>query len=81
MVEINRGHGRIEQREYWWCASGELETYLAEEYGWSGVPVCGRVRRKRRPLYTGELSPFSYAICTKVLYTFKKKPHCTECYH
>ncbi len=50
IVETHCGHGRIEQREYWWCASGELEAYLAEEYGWPGVQVCGRVRRKRRAL-------------------------------
>lgn len=51
IVETTSGHGRIEQREYWWCASGELEAYLAAEYGWSGVQVCGRVRRKRRSLH------------------------------
>ena len=28
-----------------------METYLATEYGWQGVQVCGRVRRKRRPLH------------------------------
>jgi hypothetical protein len=49
--ETNKGHGRIEQREYWWCASAELTPYLATEYGWHDVQVCGRVRRKRRPLY------------------------------
>jgi hypothetical protein len=51
-VETNKGHGRIERREYWWCASEELEAYLATEYGWRGVQLCGRVRRKRRPTHS-----------------------------
>ncbi len=49
-VEIDKRHGRLEKREYWWTASAELEAYLAQEYGWEGVRLCGRVRRQRRPL-------------------------------
>lgn len=49
-VEWNKRHGRIEQREYWWTESQELEAYLAREYGWEGVRLCGRVRRYRKPL-------------------------------
>lgn len=48
--DTHKRHGRVEEREYWWTASGELEAYLAREYGWEGVQLCGRVRRKRRPL-------------------------------
>ena len=49
-VETGKSHGRIEQREYWWIPSAELEPYLAETYGWTGIQLCGRVRRKRRAL-------------------------------
>lgn len=53
-VEITKRHGRVEKREYWWTASAELEAYLAREYGWVGVQLCGRVRRQRRPLRAEE---------------------------
>lgn len=51
-VEIEKRHGRVEKREYWWTASGELEAYLAQEYGWEGVKMCGRVRRQRQSLHS-----------------------------
>ena len=53
-VEMDKRHGRVEKREYWWTASAELEAYLAQEYGWEGVRLCGRVRRQRRPLTADE---------------------------
>jgi predicted transposase YbfD/YdcC len=53
-VETNKAHGRIEQREYWWTPSGPLQDYVAQEYGWHGIQLCGRVRRKRRPLYVDD---------------------------
>ena len=53
-VEIDKRHGRVEKREYWWTVSAELEAYLAQEYGWAGVQLCGRVRRQRRPLTADE---------------------------
>jgi hypothetical protein len=49
VVETNKGHGRIEQREVWAVRSGELEAYLEQEYGWPAVRWCGRIRRAHRP--------------------------------
>jgi hypothetical protein len=49
IVEVNKGHGRIERRELWAVPSGELGAYLEQEYGWPAVAWCGRIRRYRRP--------------------------------
>ena len=49
VVEINKGHGRIERRELWAVPSGELGPYLEQEYGWPAMAWCGRIRRERRP--------------------------------
>jgi len=49
VVQVNKGHGRIERRELWAVPSGELGAYLEQEYGWPAVLWCGRIRRKRRP--------------------------------
>jgi hypothetical protein len=49
VVQVNKGHGRIERRELWAVPSGELGVYLEQEYGWPGVTWCGRIRRQRRP--------------------------------
>jgi len=48
---VEKSRGRLEIREAWVVAAGELETYLAEEWGWQGVRQLGWVRRwrKRRP--------------------------------
>lgn len=49
VVQVNKGHGRIERRELWAVPSGELGAYLEREYGWPAVAWCGRIRRRRRP--------------------------------
>jgi hypothetical protein len=49
VVQVNKGHGRIERRELWAVPSGELGAYLEQEYGWPAVVWCGRIRRWRRP--------------------------------
>jgi predicted transposase YbfD/YdcC len=49
VLEINKGHGRIERRELWAVPGGELGAYLEQEYGWPAMTWCGRIRRKRRP--------------------------------
>ena len=49
-VTYDKRHGRLERREYWWVAADELAPYVAETYGWSGLKLCGRVRRSRRRL-------------------------------
>lgn len=52
VVQSEKGHGRIERREYWWVKVDEaLRTYLASEYGWADVRWCGVVRRRWRHLY------------------------------
>ena len=47
-TELDKRHGRIELREYWWVSAGELAPYVAEMYGWLDVVRCGRVRRRWR---------------------------------
>lgn len=49
VVTVNKGHGRIEQRELWAVPTGDLEVYLEQAYGWPAVKWCGRIRRARRP--------------------------------
>lgn len=52
VVEMDKQHGRLEIREYWWVeGDAEMRAYLADEYGWPEVRWYGRVRRKRRPLH------------------------------
>lgn len=48
VVEINKGHGRIERREVWTMPGGELGACLEQEYAWPAMTWCGRIRRKRR---------------------------------
>ena len=50
-TELDKQHGRIELREYWWVGAGELASYVAEMYGWLDVVRCGRVRRRWRKLH------------------------------
>ena len=55
VVTYDKGHGRLEVREYWWMpVDEELRHYLAEEYGRRDVRWCGRVRRTRQALYEDE---------------------------
>jgi len=49
-VEYDKRHGRVEERSYWWVADPEFTRYLAQDYGWPDVQMCGRVVRKRRTL-------------------------------
>lgn len=49
-VTVDKGHGRMEQREVWWVEAGELGAYLEQEYDWPAVTVCGRIKRYRRKL-------------------------------
>ncbi len=49
-VQIDKGHGRLERREVWVVAAGELGAYLEQEYDWPAVQWCGLVRRYRRRL-------------------------------
>ena len=51
---IEKSRGRLEIRELWAVAAGELGPYLADEYGWQVIAQVGWLRRwsQRRP---GEL--------------------------
>lgn len=52
VVEVNKGHGRLEKRRYWWVEVDEaLRDYLAKEYGWPDVRWCGLGQRTWRHLY------------------------------
>lgn len=48
---IEKSRGRLEIREVWVVAAGELGPYLAAEWGWQDVEQIGWLRRwrKRRP--------------------------------
>jgi hypothetical protein len=49
-VQVNKGHGRLERRELWVVAGGELSAYLEQEYGWPQMRCVGQIRRLRRRL-------------------------------
>lgn len=52
VTTCDKGHGRLEVREYWWMpVDEELRCYLAAEYGRREVRWCGRVRRAWRVLH------------------------------
>ena len=44
VVEFDRGHGRLEVREYWWVKADK-------DIGWPDVRWYGKVRRERTLLY------------------------------
>ena len=52
-----KGHGRLEERALWLfpCAP-EMQTYLAQRFGWPGVQWCGWLRRRRTVLRTGAVT-------------------------
>jgi hypothetical protein len=54
--EVEKRHGRIELREYWWVAAAELAPYVVEAFGWQALKLCGRVRRRRRFTYETDWS-------------------------
>ena len=45
---VSKGHGRCEIRELWLVPAGDLEPYLAEEWGWVGVKQVGWLRRQQQ---------------------------------
>ena len=46
VVCCTKGHGWLERRTLWIWACGELSSYFAERFGWTGVPWCGWIERK-----------------------------------
>jgi Transposase DDE domain len=50
-MTIEKSRGRLEIRELWVVAAGELGPYLAEDWGWQRVEQIGWLRRwrKKRP--------------------------------
>ena len=48
---VDKAHGRKEIRELWLVPAGDLEPYLAQEWGWPQVRQVGWLRRQqqRRP--------------------------------
>jgi len=52
VVQNDRGHGRVEKREFWWLpVDKELRKHLEGEYGRPQVRWCGLVRRTWRHLH------------------------------
>jgi len=49
VVEFDRGHGRLEVREYWWVKADK-------DISWPDVRWYGKVRRERTLLYKGKRS-------------------------
>src|SRR5205823_6509101 len=45
---VTKGHGRCEIRELWLVPAGDLEPYLAQEWGWVGVRQVGWLRRQQQ---------------------------------
>jgi predicted transposase YbfD/YdcC len=43
----DKGHGRLEYRELWVVAAGDLEPYLAAAWGWQDITQIGWIRRYR----------------------------------
>lgn len=55
VVQMEKRHGRLERRSYWWVQVDEaLRSYLGEEYGWKDVQWCGLARRRWRRLRESE---------------------------
>ena len=50
-MTLEKSRGRLEIRELWVVEAGDLEPYLAEDWGWQQVVQIGWLRRwrKRRP--------------------------------
>lgn len=45
---VEKGHGRMETREYWTISDPEILAYLDEEHRWAGLQAIGMVRAQRR---------------------------------
>lgn len=45
---VDKGHGRIEIREYWTISDSEYITYLNAQRNWKGLRSIGMVRSQRR---------------------------------
>ena len=51
---MNKGHGRIERRELWVVPAEELGEYVAQEFDWPDLRLCGLIRRYRRRLHESD---------------------------
>ena len=47
-MEGNKSNGREECREVWLVDGQEMTRYLAQEFDWPGLRLCGRIRRSRK---------------------------------
>jgi predicted transposase YbfD/YdcC len=45
---VEKGHGRLEIREYWTIRDAEILSHLDPEQKWEGLPASGMVRAERR---------------------------------
>jgi predicted transposase YbfD/YdcC len=46
--QVEKGHGRLEKRDYWTISSPEILDYLDPEKRWKGLRGIGMVRAQRR---------------------------------
>ena len=49
-MQSNKSNGRQECRELWLVDAQEMTSYLEKEFDWSGLRLCGRIRRSRKPI-------------------------------
>ena len=49
-MQCGKSNGRQECREVWLVDSQEMTSYLEKEFDWSGLRLCGRIRRSRKPI-------------------------------
>ncbi len=47
VIQVSKGHGRLEQRALWWSECRALGVYLEQQVGWPGMRWCGWLRRRR----------------------------------
>lgn len=53
--KTEKKHGRLEVRKVWLVeCDEEMQAYLHDQFGWSGVQACGWIVRYRRHLATGK---------------------------
>lgn len=53
--QVEKGHGRLEERALWIVpCEPDMQAYLEEAFGWPEVQWCGWIRRRRTQLASGK---------------------------
>jgi len=54
--EVEKGHGRLEERRLWIePCEADMQEYLEESFAWPGVQWCGWIARRREVLSSGKV--------------------------